>query len=348
MDALVGKLTELRQNLLNTSKEVPTGLVDEFDHALTKKVNTPNSYSAISNTRSTVGDMLTKYYKGANNGILGEQGANEIQAVKEALGNSLSDAAQHSGNPELAFADTEARSFYDKLSKQFRHPDIVAAKTSADPDVVMKGMMAAGEGQSKRLFESLEPKGRLAFMANFTDEILKKTEGNPQKFVDALKGKADSYGVFFKGEDAARVNGIKKLLEHINTGSSFVGPTAGAVGAGLTSGMTAGNPVITGAATILGGMAGSGVSDRFGGSEKLGGLVKTVLTSEGSAKFLEALARMPQGKAGQFIDRNLPRIIAANAGQKVSSAIEKTFRDEAEAKKVPAGPPASMNVQGAP
>lgn len=172
-ESLIKKLQDVRENLLKTSKEVPTKILDEAGNAITKTVDRPNSFTSFTRTRSDVGDEITGYYKGANSEI-GSKGANHLQAFKNSINEAMSDAAQNSGKPALAAADRTFNAEYSKYASTFKDPDVIKVINNPTPDTLLDVLAKAGPKKAQKIMDVLDPKGQAAYAVGTFNRAIEK------------------------------------------------------------------------------------------------------------------------------------------------------------------------------
>ena len=317
---LIPKLKELRESLANTSKTTsnPTGLVDQFNKDIvnTTTKETPNTFQGMSKTRSDLGDEVSKFYKG-NNAEMGEKGAANLQRVKEALANDLSDSAQKSGNPALAAADTAAKTHYSKMAGTLKDPDIVKALTSEKPDEILGAFIKANSGgtdRAKLLYGALDPKGRASVVAALFDNAMEKMDsankmGGVDAFVDTMKQQRKILPVFLDKSSEKSVNGIINLMK-ASQGTGMATIVGGSLAAGAAYG---GVPGAAGGALL------GGLEEKFGlAGRPVSILAKSLLTSPTGKRYLERLATMDPAASStaafvQSMSRRLPVIMGHSA-----------------------------------
>ena len=304
---MIPELRNLLKKLEDTrnSETTPTGILDEHGNAITKTktTETPNNFRSLANTRSSLGDTISGYYKG-NNAVMGEHGAANLQRVKDSISDALSDAAQKSGNPSLIKIDAIARRGYQQMSDIFRDRQIVSAMTDSNPDEVLPRFTNANKDRAQKLYNVLSPKGQAAAMSGMSQRGIKAmidAGGDPKAWDQAMKQQESAIGVFFKGNDAKTMNGIRNLVHYTNlaaegalpVGMAVAGSAAGGLGAavGATSGMIAGH---------------------FGGNQIDRKMLNWALTSNASAKILRQLGGLTPGSSTfyRFAANNIPKLMA--------------------------------------
>ena len=283
-------------------------------------------YEAFHNTRTVLGDMLDTYFKGTN-GVIGKTGSQYISEIDHALGQAMTDSVKATGNHALIAAQGAADAAYSKMAGTFRDPEIVKAMGSDNPSSIISALSRSGGpntriDQEQRLWNALDPKGRLAGMAGMADFAMRKMQlkGNndPMDFLSGMKDQTDAFHVFFHGDEATRMKGLINTVQVIDKLSKALGPVEGAAAGALGGGEVAGHfsPIAGGIGAVGGAVLGAKELGGYG-TKLTGDALKWLLTSPQSAEFLRKTASMPPGSsyAAQFITRQLPKVMAGFAAK---------------------------------
>jgi hypothetical protein len=310
-DSVISKLQELRDNLAKTTKTVTSKLVDPQGNPITKELERPNSFMAMSRTRSDIGDELADYFKG-NNAEIGQKGAHIIQSVKDALSEDISNAAQNSGKASLAVADTTARGEYAKFANTFRDPAIVKLIGSDEPTKIMAGLARATTEHAQKVYDVLDDKGRRALLKGVFDEAvskeLNKRTGDfiPGNVSGGIVDKYKALGIVANAEDKVRIDGLLNITQALAKADPR---QASALGARITSSVAEGTKVGH-IGAILSNMRGA-IIDKF-------------MDTPAGRKFLfQAGTTRPGSPAFQkLMDEGLPKFIGATAANANQSSQE--------------------------
>ena len=309
-DAAIARLSQLRDNLANITKETPTGLLDESGNPITRTVDTPNTFKAMAKTRSDLGDAISDYFTGTDAEI-GKKGAGALQATKQAIDDAMSDAAQSSGKPALAQADKLARSEYSNYAGTFRDPTVVKAIQTSDPDQVVQALTKAGTDKAQRIFDALEPKGQAAFaQASWEDAIRQATNKRtgdwiPGNVSGGISDHMKALGVTMPagGQNAWRLNGINNLMQTL----AKVNPEqASALGQRITESAMKATSLTDAVLKLL-----NTVKD---------GSVDMFFNNKAGKQFLYDAATAKPNSPAMFklIQTNFPKVLAASAASSTS------------------------------
>ena len=308
-DAAIQKLQTFRDALANTTKEVPTGLLDEAGQPLTRTVDTPNSFTSMGRTRSDIGDDLSGYFKGTNAEV-GEKGSHILQEVKNAMSDDMSEAAQTSGNPKLAAADLTFRKEYANYANTYKDPAIVSLIQSKDPSKIMEALARSGPEKAQRIFDVLDTKGQAAAAKAVFDEAItnatNKRTGDfiPGNVSGGITDKLDALGVVMKGENKFMLDGVKNTMQYLAKAEP---KQASALGQRITESAVS-------AADKSGAIVGLAKALKDGGTDLL-------FNSPAGKRFLFAAAGYPPGSPlmRNLVETQLPKVLGVTAGRMGSS-----------------------------
>lgn len=161
------------------------------------------------------------------------------------------------------------------------------AKGEATPELVKRMLFSQKPSEIKTLYKNLTPKGRENARSAILHEAFQKAGGienmTPEKFVSNVNRLGKSTGVFFKGEELKKVNGLIKALKATKRASEA--SVAPATGVQLT-------PVVGAAAlTDLFGGFGAGVAS----AATIGGIAR-LYESKAFSNLLIKIANAPKAK----------------------------------------------------
>lgn len=161
----------------------------------------------------------------------------------------------------------KANKFFKDEVVPLRDSQIVNSAKTDTPDEIFKKFFVsenkgAGRDRAMKLFNALDDEGRqsVRFMMvdNAYNKALKNTNNgeifSPAQFAGELERMQKASGVFFKGQDRARLEGFKKLMRAVQRAGQFAEnpPTGNRLFLPLLAGGTGIAPGTT--ATILGGV----------------------------------------------------------------------------------------------
>jgi hypothetical protein len=242
--ALEDSLRGLYSSKLRTGAEQPAARLLENLKANSASGNT---YDAIRQLRSDLGEEIRGFYEGSN-AIIGEKGVQYLQSVRSAVEKDLQEFVDRSGVPEVQAAARKADGYYRTMRIPFRDPMIARAAVTTEPDQIFSKFIQAGkEDRAQKFYNALDAKGRAAvryqIVADAAEKATDSASGvfSPQKFYSALDKTDEAFGVFFKGPDRWEIDGFKNLMAHVTragqaaenppTGNRLVPLLAGGAGA---------------------------------------------------------------------------------------------------------------------
>lgn len=161
----------------------------------------------------------------------------------------------------------------------------------ATPEAVERLLFSAKPSEVRALFRNLTPSGRTAAQGAIMARALKNMGGDleavsPEKFITQMRKLGTQTGVFFSGDDAARINGLVRALK--TTGR------AGEAGVLTKTGQEAVPFIGAGAAIDVAGGAGLAT-----GSMALAGLLARAYESKATRNLLLSLGRAKPGSEAE-------------------------------------------------
>lgn len=204
-------------------------------------------------------DLRTEFGKAAQKYRLSDPAkASMYDDLRQATNQDLVDFAESSGNPELIAANRKADQYYAKEvmpfkqhSKEYGDWAKALKGKDAEPEQIYKYFVQANrDGKAQYFYRALDDKGRDAvrfgMAQNALDAALVPIRGSegatfsPAKFAKSLEDQSSAAGVFFKGEQKFELDGLTKLMRHVERAGQFAeNPPTGnrvaqlAVGGGL-------------------------------------------------------------------------------------------------------------------
>lgn len=176
------------------------------------------SYQNIRRLDSSLGQMIRDGHTG-DGALIGNNGVQYLQQLREAIRGDMSDFAEHSGAQDVADAAHDADQFYQQARVPFKATDVAkAASGTTDSDRIFDGFVQAGRGEkAQRYYDALDTKGRAAVRSQMaTDAVNQATDNlhgtvDPQKLLDHLVKMEEPYGVFFRGTDKFEIDGLRNF-----------------------------------------------------------------------------------------------------------------------------------------
>ncbi len=194
-------------NTLNTFKE----------NLLNKKYN----YGDMRITRKQLSSKIDAYMQGGN-AVVGKDGVQLLQRVKDSLEQDMNKFAQSNGK-ELKTLWKSADDFYS--SKIAPYKDVALAKSlkNANTDEVYSQWLKTGTrtSRAKRFYNALDSKGQAAVRYGMLENAVQKGMKDKGMFSPAAAaGELERFvGVrktFFRGQDGAEMQGFTNLLRHVD------------------------------------------------------------------------------------------------------------------------------------
>ncbi len=282
---------------------------------ISARINDPNISKSFSNMRllrSQLGDLADKYGSPVN----GNKAASRVFAdVKQAVDDDIADFALNSGNAGIKKAYQRADKFYKNAMKR-ADKAIANAMDSNKPDEIYKAFVKTGKGdRANNFYQALDQKGQAALRYQMADEAIGKatneSTGNfsPANFAREFEKMVEPYGRIFKGDDKKQMDGLVKLMRHIERAGQYKEnpPT----GVRLTDVAIIGGAVTSLPLTLKVGAAAA--------------IAKTLLTTRAGKNLLLAANKLPESQQAA-LDNILKAAakISAAAGSKTADAVAGT------------------------
>lgn len=289
---LIGLLSDIKAGIGEKAGAKPanpfpegTALWKEFNAKPATYTPAGNDYAAIRQLRSDLGNKIQMYMSGEN-GIIGEKGVGQLQAVKNAIEEDLTQFTQKSGVPEVQKAAKVADEYYKTARAPYKDQMLAAAANDKEPDQIFQRFIQSGKGdRAQRFYEALDPKGQSAvrykIVAGAVDKATNEATGvfSPQKYFTAMTKVKDATRVFFQGADEAEIDGFNNLMAHVTRAGQYAEnpPTGQRLASGIVTAGTIINPVM-----------GAKVA-------AVAALSKTLFTTDEGKAFLLAASKLPAG-----------------------------------------------------
>lgn len=229
-------------------EQAPTNLVDPSGRLATSapQVEPPdNRYSLVHGTVSQLGDHI-QMQKTGENALLGNKDTGLLQQIKNAFQQDL-DHFTATQSPELNQAANAANDYYRDYRVPFKDQNVARAGTTNEQDTIFNTFIKKGRGDlAQKFYNSLDAKGRGAVQYDMVDKAMQAatdpvTGFDPGKFARGLNDSQQAAGVFFQGDDKAKLDGLQNLMIHaaqvnrvpfgsIGVGGEVLGGVAHALG----------------------------------------------------------------------------------------------------------------------
>jgi len=268
------------------------------------------TFEGLRRLRSRLGGMIQDGKKGANAAV-GTEGTGILERLRGAVEKDMESFAKSNG-PELATAWRDADRIYRTQVVPFKDKALAAAMKSATPDEIFDQFMKRGrEGRAQNFYEALDPKGQAAVRVGFVENALEKALNpgagdqaaifSPGRFAKYLEDMRKPLGVALKGEDKWELDGLTKLMRHVERAGQFAeNPPTGnrlmqlAVGGGLAGAAKFVDPW----AAVL----------AWGGAKT----AKVLLTTPVGKRLLLAASELPVGSKvmQDLVENQLPKVMS--------------------------------------
>ena len=277
---------------------------------------TAPTFGSLTQLRSDLGDEIRTAQRQPNGGKL----VRHLVALKRGVEADMETAATAAGDPRLMAAQRRADHFYRTAVVPFKAPVLKGLMQQAEGttlDAPLRTFLAnSGRGDAQFLFDRLGTAGKAAvqtgILANALEDAMRTKPGtmepllSPLQFLGSLERQQKTAGVFFRGADAQRWEGVKKILaavpragqylENPSTGARMADPvtqwliglTGGGIGAGGVA-LATGHPGVVGL-ELAGAAAGLGAAH---------GLRALMTTPKGQAFLLRMATLQPGSPALQ-------------------------------------------------
>lgn len=270
------------------------------------------SFEGLRRLRSRLGGLIQDGKKGANAAV-GTEGTGILERLRGAVEKDMEAFAKSNG-PELATAWRDADRIYKTQVVPFKDRALAAAMKSSTPDEIFDQFMKRGrEGRAANFYEALDPKGQAAVRVGFVENALEKAMNpgagdlaavfSPGRFAKYLEDMRKPLGVALKGQDKWELDGLTKLMRHVERAGQFAEnpPT--------------GNRLIP---WIGGGLAGAAayVSPwSIVGAAGAAKTAKVLLTTQAGKRLLLAAAELPAGSRAMqdLVENQLPKVMSRAA-----------------------------------
>ena len=286
---------------------------------ISARINDPDISKSFSNMRllrSQLGDLADKYGSPVN----GNKAASRVFAdVKQAVDDDIADFALNSGNAAIKKAYQRADKFYKNAMKR-ADKAIANAMDSNKPDEIYKAFIKTGQGdRANNFYRALDPKGQAALRYQMADEAINKATNestgsfSPANFAKEFERLSDPYSNIFKGDDKKQMDGLVKLMRHVERAGQYKE-----------------NPP-TGVRLTDVAMVGGAVSNPIGTAKIAGmaALAKTLLTTNAGKNLLLAANKLPEHKQAALdnllkMAAKLSAAAGAKTGQEANNSVAST------------------------
>ena len=220
---LIGSLRDIRAAITPAAPAAPppSGLLDAAGNPIiSAAVAPPAPQAAYGTARKVISqlDDLIRTGRTGDNALISDRGIAQLQQIKNALENDVSSFVQNSKNPGIQQAQQLADQYYRQVRVPFKDAGIAKAGSTTEPDTTFQNMIKSGRGdRAQKYYDALDPKGQSAVQYEMVNDAINKATDpvkgfSSARFVRQMDGLKDAYGVFFKGQDAMAVQGLRNLV----------------------------------------------------------------------------------------------------------------------------------------
>lgn len=172
-----------------------------------------------------------------------------IDRVYSAMTDDIRDAVQKKLGDESRFKLDQVDKIYALEAKTQKKTKLRNALLNGDvkPEEATKVLFSNNATDVRELYKTLDDQGRTNARAAIINRMLEKADESPEKFLSATKQLKSQYGMFFRGAERAKMDGLISYLNATRRASQATVDTqtgqqnipyimAGAVGADLSGG----------------------------------------------------------------------------------------------------------------
>lgn len=287
---------------------------------ISARINDPSISKSFSNMRllrSQLGDLADKYGAPIN----GNKAASRVFAdVRQAVDDDIADFALNSGNTAIKKAYQRADKFYKNAMKR-SDKAIANAMKNNKPDEIFDAFVKTGKGdRANNFYQALDQKGQAALRYQMADNAINKatneSTGNfsPAKFAGEFERMAEPYGNIFKGDDKKQMDGLVKLMRHVERAGQYKEnpPTGNRVIPWLVAGASTIDPTI--AIRVVG----------------MSAFAKSMLTTRAGKNLLLAANKLPEAQQAALDNllKSAAKVSAATGANAADSVAGTKISDE--------------------
>lgn len=237
LDQAIETLMDFRSNLLPKKVKVSTKLLDQSGKPIEQEITThPDlSYAALSEARSTLKKKLRAIYKADPTGGEDAKGidSRQYQRIADALEGDLDNAVRAQKPSAIPLSEAARAQYRDYKQKWGRDTLNRSIVESTAPDEILRKYVggAAGSDRASNVLGALTNTGVESTKLQMLKHALGTADGNPATFGKELAKVQKATGVFFQGDDLARLEGLKKIMKFsANTGKAVTSGAGAYVG----------------------------------------------------------------------------------------------------------------------
>lgn len=272
-------------------------LISELDKLKSTLNETPRDFTSLRRYRTQLRNNLEKKDVGGNPLIQSQDQVQLNKLIKGVTKDLDRFIVNNSGVEKLRAYKKDDRIYAEEIRslKKSRLKNIIETG-DIEPEKINRLLFNSNKSQVELLYNNLDDVGRNHAKNALLKNALDKANGSPKKFVNMLNRNDKSFKVFFRGDNRAEVEGLKRLLEHTSRAddAAVITPTGQSLqfGSGVVASAAAisQNPIAV-LSAIMGGSvaAGSRIYETSGVRRLLVRLGKSPRRKELEADLLVAL-----------------------------------------------------------
>lgn len=226
------------------------------------------------------------------------QSQGSVNRVYSAMTDDITDAVDGALGPQMANRYKKANAVYANEAQNVNNTRLknVLQKGDLTPEVANTLLFSNKPSEVKRLYASMDSKGRSAARAAVIGKAYEKSGGSPDKFLNELNRLSSQVGILFKGANKREVEGLSRYLDQTRRASKAgaVTPTGQelfqvAVPAGVASDIVGTGGVGTGSVLAYGALA-----KAYESKPVRNALLKLANTPKGSTAYDRAISNVSQ------------------------------------------------------
>ena len=275
---------------LQAKKIVPEAAINKLE-SIQKSLSSGNTFSSLKDLKTDIREIVDSAYSDSPHAIVGPRSVRPFVGFNQALDTDMRNFLSEN-NPKLLRDWKVADDLWStRVVDIYKNPTVAGLTKQTDPTALYKSVNAAVGSKPYTMYQALDADGRSAYRNMFVQDAIEKAMGpntnqvSPARFATYIEKHQEQLGLFFKGQDAAQLEGIGRLMRHAErAGTVNANPVNGSLILPLTAGgasfwaMTA-HPAVT------------------AGAYAAAFSVKKLMTSQAGQRFLLAASKQSPGSA---------------------------------------------------
>lgn len=151
-----------------------------------------------------------------------------IDRVYDAMTEDIQSAVQNKLGDQARFKLDQIDRIYATEIKTQKKTKLRNALVNGDvkPEEATKVLFSNSPTDVRELYQTLDDKGRANARAAIINRVLEKSGDSPEKFISAVNQLKNQFGMFFRGQERAKINGLISYLEATRRASTGNADTA--------------------------------------------------------------------------------------------------------------------------